>query len=195
MAFPSVPFAAVNFRAITPTIVNKSLSGIENRSQVASSYFAFTASFQNMTDSQRRQIIGFLMGQRGNLTPFTIALPDTLNDSSGGYSGTISSASATAGTFTATGTVSSSNALILKAGDLIQFGNHTKIYMVTSDATSVGTSLTINLFPAIRTTVSSGAIAHTALEMTVRCTNDQIEHTIGRDMFANFDLDFEEVLA
>lgn len=194
MPFPSLPFRAVELVSNTPTIVNKSLSGVENRSQVAAQYWSFTAVFENLTDSQRRELWGFLMSNRGNLNSFTISLPDTLNDTGSSYSSTITSVNGSSGALSATGTVTSNNTLIVKAGDFIKFNNHSKLYMVTADATSNGSgSVTISFFPALRTAVSSGSITYNAVEMTVRCTNQNFANAISLDMYSSFNLDFEEV--
>jgi len=197
MAFPTtIPFNALNFRSITPTIINRSLSGIENRTQVAGQYWTFTARFSTLTEEKRKELLGYLMSLRGNLNTDTIALPEPLNDSSGNYTGNITNVSGSAGALSCTASVTSNSTLILKAGDIIKFGNHNKVYMVTSNATSNGSgAVTINFFPALRTAVSSGTCTHKDVTMTVRVVNPEISFQMGAAMFADFDLDFEEVLS
>lgn len=194
--FPSVPFTSMEIRNNTPTIISTSISGLENRTQVATQYWSFTANFNNIEDSQRRQIMGFLMSKRGSFNAFTIALPEPFKDSSGTYltspisSITVGAAGAT--TITATGV--SSNALILRAGDFIKFGNHNKVYMVTANATSVGTTVNINIWPAVRTSVVGSSLTHKNVEMYVRCSQDQISFNSDPKLLTTMDLDFVEVI-
>jgi len=192
--FPSVPFTTMDMNSNTPTVVVKSINGLETRTQVSTQYFSFTANFTNLTDTQRRQIIGFLMKKRGSLQPFTIDLPAPFQDSSGNYSGTITVVTGSAGAFSVTATVTTSGAQVLKAGDFIKFSGHNKLYMVTDDATAVGTNVTINLFPALRTSVATNTITHKDVPMYVKCGNDQFGYRADTNLYSSFDIDFIEVI-
>lgn len=195
--FPSVDFSAMELSSNTPTIVTTSLSGLEQRAQVATQYFSFTASFQNLSDAERRQIMGFLMGKRGNLTAFSIDLPSPFNNSTGAYTGTITVTAGASGATSVTASVAS-NVLIVKAGDFIKFSGHNKVYMVTADATASSSTVTINLFPALRTSVASNTVTHKTVPMYVRCSADQIGFSagaVGGDGYNSIDIDFVEVIA
>lgn len=194
-SFPSVDFTNCNVASNTPTLVTRSISGIEERATIAGQYWTVSATFQNISDSERRQLLGFIMKSRGPYSTFDLTLPDTLDDSTGNYTGTITVATATAGNLSFTATVSASNTLILKAGDFIKFSNHNKVYMVTDDATSVGTNLTVNVYPAIRTSAtSSHTVTHKSVPMTVRFATDNIPFGIDQNLYSSVDIDFVEVL-
>lgn len=194
-SFPSVDFTDCSVSSNTPTLVTKSINGVEERATIAGQYWTVGATFRNLSDSERRQIIGFIMKSRGPYSTFDLTLPTTLDDSTGNYTGTITVATATAGNLSFTATVSASNTLILKAGDFIKFSNHNKVYMVTDDATSVGTNLTVSLYPAIRTSAtSSHTVTHKNVPMTVRFATDNIPFSLDQKLFSSVDIDFIEVL-
>lgn len=194
--FPSVPFTTLELRNNTPTIVSTSLSGLENRTQVGTQYWSFTATFNNISDSQRRQIMGFLMSKRGNFSPFSIGLPEPFEDSSGNYATSpITISTGAAGATTVVGTGVSNSTLILKAGDFVSFANHNKVYMVTADATSTGSGqVSVNLWPALRTSVASSTMKHKNVEIYVRCSQDQISFSSDPNLLTTMDLDFVEVI-
>jgi len=193
--FPSVDFTACNVQTVTPTLVTKTINGLEERAAVAGQYFVVNAQFSNVSDQERRQLLGFIMKSRGPFSTFNLYLPSTIDESTGSYTGTITVATATAGLTSCTATVSASNTLILRAGDFIKFSNHNKVYMVTDDATSVGTNLTVNLFPAIRTSAtSSHTITHKNVPMTVRFGSDNYTVSIDQNLYGSMDIDFVEVL-
>lgn len=194
-SFPSVDFTDCSVSSNTPTLVTKSINGVEERATISSQYWTVGATFRNLSDSERRQLIGFIMKSRGPYSTFDLTLPTTLDDSTGNYTGTITVATATAGNLSFTATVSASNTLILKAGDFIKFSNHNKVYMVTDDATSVGTNLTVSLYPAIRTSAtSSHTVTHKNVPMTVRFATDNIPFSLDQKLFSSVDIDFIEVL-
>lgn len=194
-SFPSVDFTDCSISSNTPTLVTRSINGVEERATIAGQYWTVAATFRNISDSERRQLLGFIMKSRGPYSTFDLTLPTTLDDSTGNYTGTITVATATAGNLSFTATVSASNTLILKAGDFIKFSNHNKVYMVTDDATSVGTNLTVNVYPAIRTSAtSSHTVTHKNVPMTVRFATDNIPFNLDQKLFSSVDIDFVEVL-
>lgn len=198
MAFPTdIPFRSLNFTSNVPTMTAKSLSGVEQRAIVAGQYFSFTGNFSALTEAQRKKLFGYLMSQKGSYSSFAIALPEPLNDSTGNYTGTITVATASAGVLQVTAAVSANNTLIVKAGDLIKFSGHNKVYMVTADATSNGSgSVDIEFFPPLRTAIStSNTVAHKDVEMTVKLSDPNFGFSMTQDMYANFDIGFIEVLS
>ena len=193
--FPSTPFSNLTLTSNVPTLITRSLNGREERAQIATQFWSFSASFSNLTDTQRRQLLGFIMSKRGAYSSFTIELPDTLDDSSGAYTGTITTTTATAGALSFTATVASNNTLILRSGDMIKFANHDKVYMVTADATSTGAGgLTVSLFPAIRTTSNTVVVTHKTVPITVRFGSQEYSFQMAQELFGSFDLDFIEVI-
>lgn len=193
-AFPSITPDSMTMSSINPTRMNRTLNGIVQRTASTGQYFIFSAAFGNLSQSEQRQISAHIDAQSGPLQSFALTLPSYLGNSTGDYSGSIStngtnSVGATTIGITATGTYPT-----LKAGDLIQFANHDKLYTVTADVNSPGTSISIS--PPLRTAVTSGsAVKHKNLTATVRYTTDNLEFSIGLEQFPSFNLEFEEVLS
>lgn len=192
--FPDIPFNSLNLTSNTPTIITKSISGLENRQQVGTQFWSFSARFSSLTDAERRQIMGFLMSKRGPFANFTIDLPEPFRDSSGNQVANITNLTGAAGATSVSSTSVLTDTLILKAGDFVYFANHSKVYMVTSDATSSGTSVTINLFPALRQGVGGSSLIHKDVIMKVRCTNEGFGFNSDPTLYSDIDMDFVEVI-
>ena len=193
MAFPSITPQSMSMTSISPTRVTTSLNGVEQRLTGTGQYFRFMAQFSNLSQSQQRQIYGHMQSVRGPLDTFTLTLPSYLGTNTAGYTGTITGITASAGAVSLTATTSS-NTAIFKSGDLIKVGSGNKIYTVTSDVTSSGTTATIPIYPALRASVTTASATHTSLAVTVRYANDNQEFSLGPDQFPSFNIEFVEVL-
>jgi hypothetical protein len=134
------------------------------------------------------------MNKRGALNSFTIDLPEPFRDSSGNQATNITSVSGAAGAVSITATGVASNTTILKAGDFIHFSNHSKVYMVTSDAVSSGTNVTINIFPALRTGIAGATLIHKDVVMKVRTNSETFGFSSDPTLYSDMDLTFIEVI-
>lgn len=179
--------------SMSPTRVTTSLNGVEQRLAGTGQYFMFTAEFRGLSQTQQRQIFGHMASVRGPLDTFTLTLPNYLGNNTAGYAGTITGITASAGDVSITATTSADTA-IFKAGDLIKIGTGNKIYTVTADVTSSGTTATIPIYPALRANFSSASATHTNISVTVRYATDNQEFQIGTNQFPNFNIEFVEVL-
>lgn len=193
MAFPSITPSNVTLSVVNPTRVTTTINNIEQRTAIGSPYFRLVAEYENLEKSEVRQFVAHTAEVAGPQTSFTFTLPSYLGNNSAGYSGTITSGSASIGA-TSVSVTTSGNGAILKAGDLIKFANHNKVYTVKGDVTASGLSATINIFPSLRTAVSSTSVTHTSLSMTVRYVTDNQELGIGVDEFSTLQLEMVEVL-
>ncbi len=197
-AFPITEFDNITMRSINPTRVTTVLNGIEQRSAIGAQFYQFTASFENLSKSDQRKLMAFIDEVRGPLTEFDLALPDYLGDSTGAHTGSLTlsasaSANATSVSVTATATA---GVILLKAGDLIKFASHKKLYSVKADVTQPGAgSATVTLTQALRSAVTSGtAVTHQNLSANVRFAGDINEFSVDQSEFASFTLEFNEVL-
>jgi hypothetical protein len=193
--FPNIGFTNISLQSNLPTLITKSISGREERAQVASQYWSFSAGFANLSEATRRQLLAFIMSKRGSYSSFTIDLPSSYNDSSAGYAGTVNYVTAVAGALSFTGSVSTNNALVFKAGDLVKFQNHDKVYMITADVTSSGAgAITASVFPAIKTSGTVISLEYNNVPMTVRFANDALGFASDISEYASFAIDFVEVI-
>ncbi len=142
----------------------------------------------DMTVAEYRLLNAFLMKQKGPHSTFTLALP--------GYSigGTV------AGSPTVT-SVTDDNTVVLgglsggdnvKAGDLLNFAGHTKVYAVVDDAAESGGAMTISIEPAlIETPAGSEAVEFNNPVFTVANDDEKISFS-RRGVFYSFTISLIE---
>lgn len=196
-AFPisTAKFTSLGIKSIQNTIISKSVSGKKLARQIDGQRWAFTI---QIITAKRSDVYGdlmaFIVKQRSGKENFTIVPPE-ITDARGTASGTpngTASAGATSITLAGTGTGT------LKAGDMIKFANHDKVYMVVADQSDISTgSLTIE--PPLTTAITSEDIQYDNVPFTVHLTNDVQEFgAVGNDKDGNllyqFELDVEETL-
>lgn len=193
--FPSIEPTSVEMRLQQPIQLNRAMSGRETRNLITGSYYELTYNFSNLTEAQRRQITAHIALARGSLEAFYVKLPTYLDDANGSASGTITVRTNAAAGVTSVdySKVGAGNVLVFKAGDLIQFSNHGKLYEVTADSTSVGTDGSVSFIPPLRTAVTTAhTINYSNIEMLVRYGNE-FGWSVGNNSYADITLDFIEV--
>ena len=196
-AFPisTAKFESLGIKSIQNTIISKTVSGKKLARQIDGQRWGFTA---RVITAKRSDVYGdlmaFIVKQRSGKENFTI-IPPEVEDARGTASGIphgTASAGDTSITLGGTGTGT------LKAGDMIKFANHDKVYMVVADQSDISTgSLTIE--PPLTTAVSSSDIQYDNIPFTVHLTNDIQEFgVVGADKDGNalyqFEFDVEESL-
>jgi hypothetical protein len=194
--YPTTPeFASVGFSSEQKTITTTTDSGKMFSVQVDGQRFKFSASYPPMNRSEFAPVYAFIMKQRSQKETFQISLPD-LKNAKGDVAGLIS----TDGNHTAGDTTIDiqgiTNGTTLKAGDMIKFNAHTKVYMVVEDATGdVSDTATITIEPPLREDVLSGdTILYDNVPFTVRLTNDVQEFSTNDLDLYRFEIDFIEAL-
>jgi hypothetical protein len=196
-AFPisTAKFESLGIKSIQNTIISKTVSGKKLARQIDGQRWGFTA---RVITAKRSDVYGdlmaFIIKQRSGKENFTI-IPPEVEDARGTASGTphgTASAGDTSITLGGTGTGT------LKAGDMIKFANHSKVYMVVADQSDISTG-TLNIEPPLTTAVSSSDITYDNVTFTVHLTNDVQEFGVaGADKDGNalyqFEFDVEEAL-
>jgi hypothetical protein len=198
MAFPTdIRIAQLTKSLITPTQILKSISGQEERSQIAASYYQLETTFNNLTSAERKKLLAFIASVGVALDSFEIVLPDTISDTETSFSGTIT-INDEVGTVanSVDVTANTTNATVLQAGDYFKFPNHSKVYMVTQDVDVDGSGVgTLNYFPYTRTTVSNGSsLTFNDVPMTVRLANPNVVSNIQVNEFSTFTILLNEVI-
>ena len=196
-AFPisTAQFTSLGIKSIQNTIISKSVSGKKLARQIDGQRWAFTI---EIITAKRSDVYGdlmsFIVKQRSGKENFTI-IPPEVEDARGTASGIphgTASAGDTSITLGGTGTGT------LKAGDMIKFANHSKVYMVVADQSDISTG-TLTIEPPLTTAVSSSDITYDNVAFTVHLTNDVQEFGVaGADKDGNalyqFEFDVEEAL-
>jgi len=196
-AFPisTAKFESLGIKSIQNTIISKTVSGKKLARQIDGQRWGFTA---RVITAKRSDVYGdlmaFIVKQRSGKENFTI-IPPEVEDARGTASGIphgTASAGDTSITLGGTGTGT------LKAGDMIKFSNHDKVYMVVADQSDISTG-TLTIEPPLTTAVSSSNIQFDNVPFTVHLTNDVQEFGVaGADKDGNalyqFEFDVEEAL-
>jgi hypothetical protein len=198
MAFPLTDKVTnLDFFSQTPTLISTSLSGKEQRAQLSSQKWAVRMTLNSLSDADRRTLQSFVQEQNGSLTAFELELPSDLADSSGGYTGAITTdgAHSAGATTVSISTSASSGTYAVKKGDLIRFAGAVKTYMVTSNTfVDVSGDATISISPSLQTDVSTTtSVTHTNVSLNVRIDNE-FKYSARQELFANTKMEFIEVI-
>ena len=196
-AFPisTAKFRTLGISSVQNTIISKTVSGKKLARQIDNQRWAFTISIKTATRSDvYGELMAFIVKQRSGKENFTI-IPPEVEDARGTASGTphgTASAGDTSITLGGTGTGT------LKAGDMIKFSNHSKVYMVVADQSDISTG-TLTIEPPLTTAVSSSDIQYDNVPFTVYLTNDMQEFgvvgtTNDGALIYSFEMDVEEAL-
>ena len=203
-AFPisSSKFETMGFKSIQNTIISKSDSGKRLARQVDGQRWGFTVSIITGTRSDvYGELMAFIVKQRSGKETFTIVPPE-LEDARGSETGSVLvNGNQSAGDTTiAMDGFAGDGAGRFKAGDLIKFASHTKVYMVVSDVTSSSNAATVTIEPPLVADIANdSAVTYDDVAITVFLTSDIQEFgSVGADKDGNilykFEFDVEEAL-
>ena len=201
--FPSSPgFTSANFRQNTLTKTTQTQSGRSIRITNSTTLWRATLAFPPMTQAEFRPVQAFIALAQGPLNEFDIVIP-TVSQSQAALAGSLvasvdgDSASANVAgdtTININTNLASSNAL--KAGDVVRFQNHTKVYMVTADVnTDSNGNAIMNIQPALVESVSNAeTITTNNVPFRMHLVNDLQEFTYNTNQLVNYEIDVDEVL-
>ena len=84
---------------------------------------------------------------------------------------------------------------LLKAGDLIAFSNHKKVYMVTADVNLDGSTLdTLSIYPRLIQNVAGATITYDNVTFNAIPDGDIFEYSVGTEELFEYEANFREVL-
>ena len=186
--FPTNPnFRSLNFKDNRPTLLNQTLSGRKQVRQIGSQYFSFTVAMPPLQQEKSQEVFAFLQKQKGSFEDFTIAAPlDNLG------AGKAETDIQVVGTHTA-----GDGSIALKAGDLIKFANHSKVYMVQTDMNSdSGGALTILISPNLVSSLADNeAVTVNKPQFTVYLENNEIMYSTNASGLYTISFDVREVIS
>lgn len=187
--YPSSPgFTAVGFTTKTYGLTSESISGRIQVRNIGSSKFEFSVNYPPMTASEFNPVLAFITAQEGMKETFQIVLPQ-ISYKSGNASGSIlvngTGLSAGTGVIPVDGVSGT-----LKAGDLVKFASHSKVYMIKSDRTGDGD---LEIMPSLQEAVSdNSSVTYDAVPFTVRLANKIQEFSVDVSGHRSFEVDFIE---
>jgi hypothetical protein len=203
--FPSSPgFNTANFRQNTITKTAQTQSGRTVRASNATTLWTGTLVFPTMTAAEFRPVQGFIALTQGRLNEFDIVIPVvsqsiSVNRSLVSGSVTVDEDSATdhqVGDTNIKVQTPLNTANVLKAGDVIRFANHTKVYVVTTDCNSEADGqAVINIQPGLVEAVTDGeAVTTNDVPFRMILDNDIQEFSYTTEQYTNYEIDIREVL-
>ena len=193
-------FQTLGIQSQVDTLISKSISGKKLTRQIGTQRFGFTA---EIIVAKRSDVYGELMAfviqQRGSKENFTIIPPEVKN-TRGSETGTVlvNGVHNVGDNTIAMDAFAGDGAGRFKAGDLIKFASHTKVYMIVSDVTSSGNAATVTIEPPLITALADNSVVtYSNVPFTVHLVNDVQEFGgVGADNNGNvlykFELDVEE---
>ena len=156
-----IDFRTVDFKTVSITKQTTSLSGRRVRSSVSGTRFSATVRYPNMDIQRFLPIQSIATRCQGALNSFDIVFPYISENQSGvtGIVATVDGNNA-AGSSTVNISTNKLSTRILLNGAVVRFPSHSKVYMLTSDATTDGSgdvtlNITPNLFEAVNDDGSS----------------------------------------
>jgi len=203
--FPSSPgFTTANFRQNTVTKTVQTQSGRTVRASNATTLFTGTLAFPTMSAAEFRPIQAFIALSQGKLNEFDIVIPvvsQSISANRAAVDGNVTVETDSAGNHSVGDTtikvqtpLNSNN--VLKAGDVIRFANHTKVYVVTTDCNSEANGeAIINIQPGLVESVSNGeAVTTNDVPFRMILDNDIQEFSYTTEQYTNYEIDVREVL-
>lgn len=194
--FPTDPnFRSLNFKDNRPNLLNQTLSGKRQVRQIGSQYFSFTVQMPPLQQEKAQEVFAFLQKQKGSFETFTIQAPLDNLGASKLETDILSRLGHSAGDFEIEIDGFSQTTGALKAGDLIKFDSHSKVYMVSEDANASGGQATVTISPPLVTSISSNdPVTVNKPSFTVYLESDEIMYSTDASGFYNISFDVREVI-
>jgi hypothetical protein len=194
--FPTDPnFRSLVFTDNRPILLNQTLSGKKSARQIGAQYFSFTVQMPPVDQLKAQEIFAFLSKQKGGFENFTIAAPLDNKGNSHSETDILVNGATSAGASAVPMDGFSHTNHALRAGDLIKFAGHTKVYMVQDEVTASGGSATVNIQPNLVANVADNEAVTTNKPLfNVYLANDEIRYTTDISGFYNISFDVREVI-
>jgi hypothetical protein len=189
MSYPISPaFNAINLSSNTPSLYSEAVNGRMQSRKIGGQKWSFTASYATMTRLEFNPVFAFTVAQNGRHGIFTV-VPSEISNTSGTASGTVTTSAASAGVTSVTIAGLTGD---LKAGDVVKFSGHDKVYMLTGDRSGDGD---IDFTPALINSVGAETLIYNSVPFTVRLDNDVQSYKVSSGMFYKYEVDFIEALS
>lgn len=186
--YPTSPvFSAIDFRSKWYNVTSESLSGRTQARHLGGHRWEFSCKYPTMTRSDFQTVDAFIEAQQGTKETFQIVLPVVCEQSgtatgSAQVNGAHSIGDTTIALDGYTGT--------LKAGDVLKFANHTKVYKLTADQSGPGT---VSIMPPlVAALVDNEGVTYDDVPITARLANSVQEFGVGLASFYTFEVDMVE---
>lgn len=196
----SFPIDSVTGASITGkyfTRVSEGQTGWSNARNFGGGYWEISLDLQRKSRDEHDKIFAFLNKQQGRFHEFDLCLPE-YSQTKGNYIDEILVNNPnnlnTGNTINIHGLIPSRQN-ILKAGDFIQFENHSKVYILTQDVHSDNSgNATLEISPnLVEIPIHNAQVIYSDINWKVRNTTDDISLNLDLQIKASWSLTFREV--
>ena len=173
-ALPDTSFDTLNIKSNQKTLMSETDSGKTFRRQIQGQRWSFTVSYPLMPRSTFAPIQAFMIKQRSQKENFTITFPSYL-DAQGNENTTINvnGVHAVGDTTIAIDGHAGDTAGSFKAGDLIKFAGHSKVYMIVEDVTPSSNASTLTIEPPLTNALANDeGTVYDSVPFTVHLNSD-----------------------
>ena len=149
--------SSLSLQDVRPNLINQSVSGKRVTRKYGSQYYLLDISLPPLSKNDAMDVFAFLKKQQNSFDKFDYQYPITNRGANISQTDIVVNGSHSVGDNTiALSGFDNSTSNVLKAGDLIKFANHTKIYMVEADLTSDSSgNATVTISPSIIDTLAN----------------------------------------
>jgi len=197
-AFPTSKKPRVfNLSSNRPNNTAYTLSGKRSVKQFAAQYFSFNVQLPPMNQSDFQEFYAFLVKQKGSFESFTFQYPlSNLGADKNNASVAVNGVHTVGDSTIAMDGFTVSTDDVFKAGDLIKFNGHDKVYMVTGDANSNASGqATISIEPPLQSALANDEDVDTNQpSFTVALMQDDVLYSTDASGFFSLGFDVREVL-
>jgi len=140
-----------------PNLINQSVSGKRVTRKYGSQYFTLDITLPPLSKDDAMDVFAFLKKQQNSFDKFDYTYPITNRGANRTQTDIVVNGSHSVGDSTiALSGFDNSTSNVLKAGDVIKFANHDKVYMVESNLTSDSSgNATVTISPSIIATLAN----------------------------------------
>ena len=196
--FPTANFKSINWQSNNNILISETLTNKTFTKDLGGQFFSFTLKSVALQREDFGPINAFITKQRGPFDTFNV-VPPVVGTSSGTFvnsGGTNLAVDASANAGDNIITVIPTGSGTLKAGDIIKFSNHDKVYMLVADTTLTNAvQNTIEIFPNLLTPLTtSHTVTTDSVPIKVRLNNEVQEFKSDINGLYEYELDVSESL-
>lgn len=196
ITYPTSPkFNSITLRMNDPAVVFRAQSGKRIARKVNGHYWMFTLTYPPKKRSDFSPVMAAVAKAQGQYQTFTIIPPNLATPQGTQLSDTTVSTNTSAGA-TSIPIQGAGAGATFKAGDILKFSNHNKVYMITDDSTADGSGLaTLIINPPLVSAIvaTTTTVKHTNVPFNVALSGGIQEIKTNVAGFYSYELDLEEV--
>jgi len=193
----AIKFRSMNFKQQTKTKITQTASGRTIRATGSTTRWSVTIQMPVRTIAEHKVLQGFLALTQGPLNSFNITLPGISENSSPVADSVTGGANAihAPGDTSINITTNQGDATVLKAGDVVRFSGHNKVYMVTTDVNTDSAGYAVlNIQPGLVESVTYlESAVFNDVPFTMALNNDVQEYNYRTDGYVEYEMDLIEV--